>query len=574
MDHSILLQRLRDFINSEFATQNANLQRQWELPLGERVMRGYAIEGLTVEGYQKGTIQLHCQTNDSRFREGDFLVLHRSTPDGLEAAQALLEYDDETRLIVTLQHGNPFMLQTEPEGWIADEGMLDLRHFHLGALDDVADSWRGREIILPMLSGERPPQTDFARYERGLEAAQIAGLNESQAEAVAQAYATDLFHLIQGPPGTGKTFVLAHLVRLLVSEGYRVLVSGFTHRAINNALNKIFDLDPMLPACKVGLDTRAGDLKVKNYENFAESGFADLTRGYVVGATPFALRSQKRLAGVEFDVIIFDEASQITLPLAIMGMLSGHKYIFIGDERQLPPVSSLKGSQTGNTSIFGYLAGRSSETMLTTTYRMNDVLSKWPSREFYEGRLYPDPSTASRRLRLKEMDGVWDHVLDPEAPAVFIDLGHIGNTTRSRKEAEIITELIQSLLYAGVPCEQIGVVVPYRAQGRVIRSRLRTTLLDEELTRAIVVDTVERMQGQEREVVLVSLTTSNASFAATLAEFYFQPERLNVAITRPRTKLVIVGSRKVLAAQPSDANQQAWVEMLRSLLDSCKTVTL
>lgn len=573
-DHQILLQRLRDFVNSESATQIANLQRQWDLPLGERIMRGYAIEGLTVEGVQKGIVRLRCQTNESRFREGDFLVLHRSSPDGLESAQALLEYDDETLLEVTLHGGNPFMLQTEPQGWIADEGMLDLRRFHLEALDEVADSWRGREIILPMLSGERIPQTDFARYERALEAAISAGLNETQSEAVAQAYATDLYHLIQGPPGTGKTYVLAQLVRLLVADGYRVLVSGLTHRAINNALNKIFDVDPMLPVCKVGLETRASDLKVPNYDNFIESGFGDLTKGYVVGATPFALRSQKRLAGVEFDVIIFDEASQITLPLAIMGMLSGKKYIFIGDEHQLPPVTSLKGTKTGNTSIFSYLTGRSAETMLTTTYRMNDILSRWPSREFYEGRLYPDPETASRRLQLHEMDGVWDHVLDPDEPAVFIDLRHRGNTTRNNKEAETITELIQSLLYARISPEQIGVVVPYRAQGRVIRSRLRETLLDEDLTRAIVVDTVERMQGQEREVVLVSLTTSNAAFAAQLADFYFQPERLNVAITRPRTKLIIVGSSHVLKAEPTDYDQQAWVELLRSLLDHCTRVVL
>jgi DNA replication ATP-dependent helicase Dna2 len=103
---------------------------------------------------------------------------------------------------------------------------------------------------------------------------------------------------------------------------------------------------------------------------------------------------------------------------------------------------------------------------------------------------------------------------------------------------------------------------------------LRETLLDEGLTRAIVVDTVERMQGQEREVVLVSLTTSNAAFAAQLADFYFQPERLNVAITRPRTKLIIVGSSHVLKAEPTDYDQQAWVELLRSLLDQCMKVAL
>ena len=104
---------------------------------------------------------------------------------------------------------------------------------------------------------------------------------------------------------------------------------------------------------KSGLNLTSGDLKVKNYENFILSGFDQLTGGYAVGATPFALRSN-RLSGIEFDVILFDEFSQITLPLAIMGMLAGQKYIFIGDEHQLPPVTSLKGKGLGNTSIFGF----------------------------------------------------------------------------------------------------------------------------------------------------------------------------------------------------------------------------
>jgi DNA replication ATP-dependent helicase Dna2 len=88
------------------------------------------------------------------------------------------------------------------------------------------------------------------------------------------------------------------------------------------------------------------------------------------------------------------------------------------------------------------------------------------------------------------------------------------------------------------------------------------------------VDTVERMQGQEREVILVSLTTSSPAFAAQLADFFFQPQRLNVAITRPRTKLIIVGSSIVLDTEPADPNHQDWVELLRSLLDTCTTYTL
>ena len=103
----------------------------------------------------------------------------------------------------------------------------------------------------------------------------------------------------------------------------------------------------------------------------------------------------------------------------------------------------------------------------------------------------------------------WQQVLDPAHPAVFLDLDQRGTTVRSRREAEIVADLVCSLLQCGLSPDQIGVVSPYRAQGREIRNRLRWLLPDEEMHRAIVVDTVERMQGQERDVILVSLATSN-----------------------------------------------------------------
>ena len=574
-DYQPLLGRLRRFVLNEAENQRLQLERQWSRPLAERVSLGRAIEGLRVKELRPhGALLLTCQTNESRFREGDFLVLHRGDPNGIESNQAVLEYDDETELELTLERGNPFFLRAEPTGWIADEGLLDLTRFYLDALDQVADSLRGREFILPLLGGQIAPNLDYARYERAWEAASAGGLNDGQAEAVAQAYATDLVHLIQGPPGTGKTFVLAHLARLLAADGQRVLVTALTHRAIHNALNKITRLDPDLPACKIGQSSRATDLDVPNYESFYGSGFGDLSGGYVIGATPFATRTE-RLSSVEFDAVVFDEASQITLPLAIMGMLAGPKYVFIGDERQLPPVVTAYASGLAKTSIFGFLDGRGYETLLTTTYRMNDVLTAWPSRAFYEGRIQPAPGIAERRLRLEgNRSSPWNFALDPQRPAVFLDLEHANTTVRSRLEAEVISELVLACLRAGIPPKEIGVVVPYRAQGRLIRNLLRRLLPRREMLAELVVDTVERMQGQEREVVLVSLTTSSPAYAAQLAEFFFQPERLNVAITRPRTKLVVVGSRRVLRALPGNPELEAWVDLLRDLIDHCALFSL
>ena len=570
---SEFLQKLQKLVRDEADAQYRALERQWSRPLQERVARGWAIEGLRVEQMKNGMARLSCATNDSRFREGDLVLLHRGQPQDPDALHFDLQYDGETDLETSLIRGNEYFLTSQLEGWVMDQDWFDASPFYLDALNAAADSQLGRSTILPLLQGSLVPKIDYARYERARGELQNAGLNESQVESVAMSYATDLLHLIQGPPGTGKTLMLAQLARLLVEDGRRVFVTALTHRAIHNALNKIPRVDSTIPVCKIGEGRHTDDLDVPNYETFAQSRFGENSGGYVIGATPFALQS-RRLSGVEFDVVLFDEASQITLPLAIMGMLAGSKYIFIGDENQLPPVTVFSAPEATQSSIFNYLSGRGNETMLDVTYRLNDVLTEWPSRTFYRNELRPSQEAARRRLSLSSDATRWDFALDPESPAVFLDLCHQNTTVRSRIEADVVLELVLSLLMREVPPEEIGVVVPYRAQSRLIRSLIRRNLMDSEITDHLVVDTVERMQGQEREVIIVSFATASAKFAAQIADFLFQPQRLNVAVTRPRTKLILIGSHHMLEADQYDENQKETMDMLRDLIGSCHQITL
>ena len=573
-DIAALLQRLSHFVKAEAETQYQTLVDQWSRPLNERVVRGWAIEGLSFFSAKGNYIQLRCAANDSRFREGDTLVLHRGNPQDVNALHVELQYDGGNELEVSLIDGNEIFLQEQPSGWVADQDWFDSSPFYLSALDAVADTQRGRSIILPLLQGKLIPRLDPARYKRIAELLKEAELNASQIEAVSESYAADLLHLIQGPPGTGKTLVLAHLVKLLIQDGQRVLVTALTHRAINNALNKISKLDENIPVCKIGTATTADDLLAENYRNFDAVPPEMLKDGYVIGATPFATQT-KRLRGVEFDVVIFDEASQVTLPLAIMGMLAGNKYIFIGDENQLPPISVLASPGKPPDSIFTYLAGRGNATMLDTTYRLNDVLTAWPSDTFYDGLLLSNEEISSRRLKLSNtIATLWDDVLEPENPAVFVDLCHRNTTVRSQTEADVVVSLIQSLLKRGLSPDEIGVVVPYRAQSRLIRSLLRRVLSDEKILRDLVVDTVERMQGQEREVIMVSFATASPVFAIQVADFLFQPQRLNVAVTRPRSKLILVGSHHLFEAEPNSASQVESFALMRSLIGACDQITI
>ncbi len=572
-DMADFLAGLRRLVQDETATQRYNLMKQWAKPVHERVAIGKAIASVRIAGEtSQGNILLRCTRNESRFREGDLLRLNRGNPVAEPSLQVTLEQDDDTEIHVSLSefNGSPVseLLRTR-NGWVLDEDYLDLSQYVLGALNQAGDTVVGRERIIPLLMGIRKPNVDIMRFERGLVLADGWDLNWNQSEALAQAYATDLTYLVQGPPGTGKTRVLAHLVQALVEDGERVLITSFTHRAINNALNTTVKHAAEIPIAKIGQTSRADDLMVDNYKYFEPSPMAEMGKGYALGATPFALRT-RRLRGVEFETVIFDEASQITLPLAIMGMLAAKRFIFIGDHRQLPPVLTTPYSGGAfRESVFGSLVERGFDTMLDTTYRLNDVLAQWPSEQFYDGQLKSAAVAADRHIEYQNAPTRFVDILDPLEVRVFVDLGHRNATSHCRQEASLVVDLIQELLKCGVADEEIGVVAPYRLQGRSIRNLLGDAIADRSIRSQVIIDTVERMQGQERDIVIVSLTTSNPGFASIVAEFFFQPERLNVAITRPRKKLIIGGSRHVLDIDEEDPELQYTVDLLGDLLACC-----
>ena len=230
-------------------------------------------------------------------------------------------------------------------------------------------------------------------------------LDPSQAEAFGQAFSSQNYYLIQGPPGTGKTYVLAWLAATLAQRGERILITAFTHRAINNALRKIAQVTGFERVAKIGQNRRADDLtweggSVPNFEYVGSSPFRAGGTGFILGGTCFAVRSS-RLRGVYFDTVIFDEAGQVTLPLAAAGMLAGRRHIFIGDHRQMAPVV-FADHHPGwvALSVFENLFGAAPGTMLTTTYRMNTEVNAYPSRRFYGGRVQPSTKARDRTLQL------------------------------------------------------------------------------------------------------------------------------------------------------------------------------
>jgi len=563
-----LIRRLIDFVENEFQAQKEATLTIWNKSVEERLKDGEVIADIRIVENHVTELEVVCKRNNSKFREGSRLRLHRGNPQAGFACEIVR--DRGTSLTLKAGFRTAFW-DVKGEGWLLDIDLIDTRRILIETLETLQHHTRMYASFHGMLKGDILPSATEAALKRGQKLAEGIGFNDKQREAFVNAYASKPYYLVQGPPGTGKTWLLAHLATSFAKEGKNVLITGFTHRSINNALRKIVQVTGYEEIAKIGQKINATDLawnggKVSNYEYFYHSPYSLRDKGLILGGTCFAART-RRLSQVSFDVIIFDEAGQMTLPLAFAGMMSGQKFIYIGDHKQMPPVITAEHEDQNITqSIFECLYKHAPGTMLNTTYRMNAAINAFPSKHFYANGLKTFADNAYTQLHLKRMPKRLHNILDPKTPALFVEIPHKKNTLRSKEEASLIVEIVEQLLYCGVPSEEIAVVAAFRAQGRLIRAMLRKELegqypkaLDD-----IVVDTVERMQGQEREVILISLITSDPKYAARRAEFIFQPNRLNVALTRPKYKRIVLGSRYLFEAKPEGTVYQGWLHTFRS----------
>jgi DNA replication ATP-dependent helicase Dna2 len=208
---------------------------------------------------------------------------------------------------------------------------------------------------------------------------------------------------------------------------------------------------------------------------------------------------------------------------------------------------------------------------------MNRGINRFPGKNFYGGRLEPAGDVAEASFPYVA-GGPFDRVFDPRLPAVIARVDHEGFRTRSEPEARAVVDLAaDALLRQGRDPGSMAVVSPFRAQLRAI-----VTLLRRELSGAgtsapgmPVVDTVERIQGQERELIVVSLTASDPEhLSGRTAEFFFSPNRLNVTLTRARTKLIVVCSRHLFRAVPRDLEQLRKADLFRRLFRELPHVDL
>jgi predicted DNA helicase len=286
-------------------------------------------------------------------------------------------------------------------------------------------------------------------------------------------------------------------------------------------------------------DARALLAEARVLEARAEAEVLD--RAEVVLATLTSLDAPP-LAGRRFPLAVVDEATQAVEPALYLALLRADRAVLAGDHLQLPPTVLSAVAQEGGLGISLFerlvaLCGASAKVTLAEQHRMNERIMAFPSEALYGGALRAHPSVRDRAI-----DDAPFELVDTAGRGFEEETPEGSDSKQNPGEAELVAAEVARLLALGVPAESVAVISPYDGQVQRLRQ-----LLAAELERGVEVDTVDGFQGREKEAVVVSLVRSND---AGEVGFLSDVRRMNVAITRARSKLVVIGDGATVACHP------------------------
>ncbi len=527
----------------------------------------------------------------NRLRVGAPVVLSNDSEGGSERT-GVVSYRSTHQIQVAINDwldGKLFRLDRSPDEIT--------RKRQLAALSTAINA-KGRNAQLrDVMFGSREPefakQTDVPFESR---------LNESQQHAVRLALSCRDLAIIHGPPGTGKTTTVAELILQAARNGETVLATGPSNTAVDNLLLRLSGMK--LNVVRIGHPARVAkqlqentlDALVENHENMtiaremireSEALFRKLdrfTRSRPARGERLAMRADaKRLKSdarhlekqaVEhildmadvicitttgdddtlrdrfFDLVVIDEACQSTEPGCWIPLMRAERIVLAGDHHQLPPtVLSDEAAKKGfNISLMQRLIdhyGDDVTVQLQEQYRMHNDIMQFSSNHFYDGTLQAHATVAGHLL--SDLSAFRKDELSAE-PAQFIDtagagweeeLEPNGLSKLNREEALLILKKAEALYAAGLPAQDIAIIAPYAAQVRFLRDHCNIEDLE--------IDTVDGFQGREKEAVLITLVRSNREGEIG---FLSDARRMNVALTRARRKLIVVGDSATLGNDP------------------------
>lgn len=575
---AIEIERLKDL--EEF-------EEQRKLPLDERIAKGITMSNLGVDFEFIDmpitnapnirlfkSVKIICDTNISKFKEGSPVILSNNG----YAFELNVEEDSIDNFILKPNDFNLGRCTIDSANYPKNNWEINAVQTDIGtkllltAAQIIKDNNSTLQKIDNFLNGKT--KNNFQSYLQ-----KAAGLNESQNSAYLKAINASDFCIIQGPPGTGKTETIGNIAKQLVDSGLKVFVTAPTHTAINNCLNaissKIKDSNKVI---KIGEKAQNKEIQANSFvskkSRYTYYNANYDSKGIVIGATAYSLcyPASKRLDGWNFDVAIIDEASQLSIPLSVAAMCRTGKYIFVGDHKQLDPIiPKNSNNEMFAESIFGRLARiyPNEINLLNTSYRLNESLIKIPNTLFYKNLLHSDSST--RQDNAQYQCNYHSQILNNDSHTLVLH-NVFDSQGRSPFEAKLVAELVSDLLRNGVTPNDIGIMSPYRAQVREIKKEikkiLRNSIADPFDT--LFVDTVDSMQGQERNYIIYSMSNSHPLESMRRLDFFYSPNRLNVAITRAIKKCIVLGNCKIFDIKEEELKNHNEYQDIKDSLDIFK----
>ena len=482
----------------------------------------------------------------------------------------------------------------------------------------------GQPTALPIVPSPEA-EAGQQRFMAGLEALRDAGQMhtfESSKHAFIGRHGDDPILLVQGPPGTGKSFSTAYALlariqgAMAAGHTYRVMLSCKTHAATDVLLRNVLEAQERLRqlfATHPQLMARFFDRRLCDVPLFRQKPRHDVLDGItpfskemmpkdvvatisahqwcVTASTPGGIYSmvKDKLFDMTFiDGVVLDEASQMSIPEAIMACLPlkpNGRLIVVGDHRQMPPIVSHDwANETRRTfqefrsyeSLFlALLALDPPKINFEESFRLHADLAAFLREEIYRHDGINYHSNLSAVLPdFRHEDPFIDAILAPRHPLTVVVHDEASSQHRNTFEQELIAPVLHVLAnertYALTPEHGLGVVVPHRAQRAALQETVPELSRIDPATGAITlsaVDTVERFQGDERMVILIGATESDPEYLLATGDFLLDPRRLTVALSRAKRKIVLVASRSVFELFSADeetfANAQLWKNLLR-----------
>ena len=360
---------------------------------------------------------------------------------------------------------------------------------------------------------------------------------------------------VQGPPGSGKTTESARVICALLRGGRKVGITSNAHTAIVHLMNACAEANSDPLACvKVGhKDDPAPEFPGAEKAVEAANGAARLSKLSLIGGTAWCF-SHPALAG-KLDYLFVDEASQVSLANLVAMSPAARNIVLVGDQMQLSqPIRGSHPGESGLSALEYVLHGHQTipddrGLFLENTHRLHPAICEFVSGAFYEDRLRAAAGN-ERRVLTPAAGGGPLRLGEVVAGIAFVPVDHEGNSQGSDEEVACVRDLIAELRQhqrvgdEGEPSGPIGshdilVVAPYNLQVRKLLAALPSEAR---------VGTVDRFQGQQAAVVIVSMCASEPHLSARGIQFLFHPNRLNVAVSRAQSLAVVVGSRRLTTA--------------------------